>query len=193
MRWHQIVFVAVIESLALRAAVLEGVVKDPTGYPVDRAVVWAVAEKCLESQHTISDKQGQYSFPNLPPGTYRVFATHMGFWQGEKTLHVENERSTKVDLEFKVSDTDTGGSPPSAPLSGTISDTTGHPISGAHIYYSNLDASSGSDGRFGFCRVRGAQVELRIEHQDYLPRTIKVRPGADRAYSRDLKIVLRER
>lgn len=173
---------AAAETIALRAVVLNGVVRDPVGCPVERAVVWAVAEECLESQRAVSDEQGQYSFPSLPPGIYRLFGTHLGYWQSEKTVRVGSD--TNLDLQLQVSDTDTGGSPPSTPLSGIITDTNGHPITGARIYCSNLNASSGSDGRFGFCRVKGAQVELRIERQDYVPRTIKLKPGTDQAFAR---------
>jgi hypothetical protein len=122
-----------------------------------------------------------------------VFATSIGFWQTEKTVRMGSDGSSNLDLQLQISDADTGGSPPSTPLGGIITDSTGLSIAGAGVFYSNLDTSSGADGRFGFCRVRGARVELRIEHQDYVTRTIKVEPGTDQSFARDLKIELGKR
>jgi hypothetical protein len=195
-RWLGILVLAT-KSIALHAAAINGMVIDPAGYPVDQTVVWAVAEDCLESHRAISDKQGHYSFEKLPTGAYKLFGTHVGLWQiGERTVRVGNDDANNLDLQLVVSEADTGGSPPSMPLSGIITDASNRPISGARITHSGRErqneVSSNGDGRFGFCRVSGRRVELRIEHQEFRPRTIKMDLGSGKIIDPS-KIALRKR
>jgi Carboxypeptidase regulatory-like domain len=189
--------VLVSESIALHAATISGVVRGPGGYPLDQSVVWAVTEDCLESRRAVSDKQGHYSFEQLPSGTYEVFGTSLGLWQiRESTVSMGSESTNNVDLQLVISEVDTGGSPPSVPINGVITDAGNRPIAGARITHSGREreneVSSNGDGRFGFCRVSGERVELRIEHQEFRRRRIKVDLGSGRNIDQ-LKITLRKR
>jgi hypothetical protein len=83
------------------------------------------------------------------------------------------------------------------PLRGIVTDTSNRPISGARIAHSGREPQnevrSSGDGRFGFCRVSGERFELRIEHLQYRPRTIKVKLAGGENIDRELKIKLRNR
>lgn len=165
--------------VALQAATIKGVVRDPAQYPADRTVVWVVTDDCLRSRHTVTDRQGRYSFDGLPPDTYQVFATHPGFWLHNRTVRLAGDTNVSLDLTLLISDADTGGSPPSMPLLGVVTDTGGHPVGGVRVTNSGRERPnktlSASDGRFGFCRVTGEHVQLRVEHADYKPRSISLK------------------
>jgi Carboxypeptidase regulatory-like domain len=188
-----------VESTALHAATIHGVVKDPGGFSADRSAVWAVTEDCRASHRAIADKQGHYSLEGLPSGIYKVFATQPGFWHiGERTVRVGNDTTANVDLQLVISDVDTGGSPPSMPLNGIITDVGGQPISGARIthssrgLYSPNEVTSSEDGSFGFCRVSGERVEFRVEHQGYKPHTIELKLRNSHDVDHAVKIELRK-
>jgi Carboxypeptidase regulatory-like domain len=196
MRWLGILLLAT-ESFALQAATISGVVRGPGGHPWDHAVVWAVTEDCLASHSTVSDKQGHYLFEKLPTGTYEVFGTHMGLWQiVERTVSIGSDNANNIDLQLVISEVDTGGSPPSMPLNGIITDANNRPITGARITHSGRERPnevlSNGDGMFGFCRVSGERIELRIEHQGFRRRRIKVDLGSGKNIDQ-LKIALRKR
>ena len=84
------------------------------------------------------------------------------------------------------------------PLNGIITDVGGQPISGAHIthsssgLYSPNEITSSENGSFGFCRVSGERVELRVEYQGYKPRTIELRLRNSHDVDHAVKIELRK-
>jgi hypothetical protein len=182
MRWLGIAALVATEIVGLNAATITGVVWDPANYPIDRSHVWAITENCLGFRHATTDQKGRYSFEGLPGGSYRVFATSPGFWLiGERVVHLEAETTASLDLQLVVSAEDSGGSPPSMPVRGVVTDAGGRPISGARIRHSGRELEhetvSTSDGRFGFCRVSGERIDFQVEHEGYAPRKISLKPS----------------
>jgi hypothetical protein len=175
LRWLGTLALAGTGLVALHAATIKGVVRDPVQYLVDRTDVWVVSENCLKSRHAVTDQQGRYLFDGLPSGTYQVFATHPGFWLHDRTVHLM-DTVVNLDLDLVISGDDTGGSPSSMPLHGVVTDSGGHPVSGARISNTGRERPnetlSAVDGTFGFCRVTGERVQVRIEHADYKPLSI---------------------
>jgi hypothetical protein len=103
-RWIRILVLLGTKSIALRAATIDGVVRDPAGYPIEDRPVWTVTEDCLQSRRAVTDKTGHYAFEELPPGTYKVFATQPGLWQRERTVRVGSDSTNNVDLQLVISD-----------------------------------------------------------------------------------------
>jgi hypothetical protein len=142
-----------------------------------------------------TDQQGRYSFEGLPEGRYNVFGTFQGFWIRERVVRLGTDTTASLDLEAVVSGEDSGGSPPSMPVRGIVIGADGRPISGARITHSGQARErktlSASDGRFGFCRMSGASIEFRVEHEDYKPRRISVKAVAGQEIR--LKVELQKR
>lgn len=177
-----LIAILILACCELRGAggALTGFITDASGAKVPSTTVWVVTEDCLESYRAVSDNLGGYLFPVLPEGMYNVYPTHPGFFNSTRTVRMGSNGSEKLDMELRVSDKDTGGSPHSMPVSGIITDALHRPIGGALITASQRDrlqVSSLGDGRFGFCRLTGDRIELRIEHQGYQPRTIRGKLG----------------
>jgi protocatechuate 3,4-dioxygenase beta subunit len=57
------------DLVRLFALTVTGVVRDPTGYPMNQTLVWAVTDDCLNARHSTTDKSGHYRFAGLSPGT----------------------------------------------------------------------------------------------------------------------------
>jgi hypothetical protein len=53
-------------------ASLRGTVLDPSGATAGKLALRIINESTNEVRHSISDENGQYSVPELPPGTYRI-------------------------------------------------------------------------------------------------------------------------
>src|ERR1700730_5202086 len=58
---------------------IAGVVTDPSGAPLAEAKVTATSPALVVAQSTLTDSQGGYRFPSLPPGTYDVAVEAPGF------------------------------------------------------------------------------------------------------------------
>jgi Carboxypeptidase regulatory-like domain len=58
---------------------LHGQVRDPSGAVISHATVSAVASSTAAARAALTDADGQYSIPHLPPGTYTVTAQAPGF------------------------------------------------------------------------------------------------------------------
>jgi protocatechuate 3,4-dioxygenase beta subunit len=58
---------------------LSGVVTDPTGSAVPGADVSVTNVDTGQIVRTTSNEKGEYSFPSMPPGNYRVSVSKAGF------------------------------------------------------------------------------------------------------------------
>src|SRR5437763_8954629 len=56
-----------------------GTVTDASGAVVPGAPIVMVGIGTGETRHTETNRSGQYTFPTLPPGRYRITITHTGF------------------------------------------------------------------------------------------------------------------
>jgi len=62
---------------------IQGIVKDASGAILPGATVEARSPRVVGVSTTVTDAQGRYRFPALPPGTYTVTATLQGFTPGK--------------------------------------------------------------------------------------------------------------
>ena len=85
MRLHTFAALVAVLLLALPAAAQEqrgsilGVVKDASGAVLPGVTVEARSPSVVGVRSTVTDDQGIYRFPALPPGTYQVTANLQGF------------------------------------------------------------------------------------------------------------------
>src|SRR4051812_35826461 len=85
MRLQTLAALFAVSLLAMPAAAQEqrgsilGVVKDATGAVLPGVTVEARSPSVVGVSTSISDAQGNYRFPALPPGTYKVSAVLQGF------------------------------------------------------------------------------------------------------------------
>ncbi|HEU0032482.1 MAG TPA: carboxypeptidase regulatory-like domain-containing protein [Kofleriaceae bacterium] len=115
-----------------------------------------------------TDASGAWSVPALPPGTYTVAATAIGFLPGsqDKVVAQAGEKQT-VDLALVA-----GGTL----VSGTVNDVGGGPIGGARVTMTRSDAVfenrgqlvalTGPDGKYQITLADGG-YHATASHEDY--------------------------
>jgi hypothetical protein len=82
---------------------ISGVVADPSGAVVPEAKLRLVDTAQQTTYQTVSDKQGLYSFPNLPVGHYDLTVEAGGFTPQRKTnLTVDTASAIRVDISLAV-------------------------------------------------------------------------------------------
>ena len=78
---------------------LLGTVSDPNGAVVPNARITAVQVQTAVTRETVTNESGNYTLPDLPPGTYSVTATLQGFKkQTQENIDLQSNSSTRVDL-----------------------------------------------------------------------------------------------
>ena len=81
---------------------ISGTVKDPGGAPLMGAFVRARNGKTKITMNVLSDKQGRYRMQDLPPGTYEVRATAVGFKEDLRPgLNVAEGESASLDFALQ--------------------------------------------------------------------------------------------
>jgi hypothetical protein len=82
---------------------IEGIVKDTSGAVLPGVTVEARSPALVSGQTTVTDGQGAYRFPGLPPGIYEVTANLSGF-QPSKVANIQLQlgRVLKVDFNLTV-------------------------------------------------------------------------------------------
>ncbi|MBA2306403.1 MAG: carboxypeptidase regulatory-like domain-containing protein [Acidobacteria bacterium] len=84
-------------------ASMSGRVTDAQGAAVPGATVTLTDRSTNQSRTAVSDSQGRYGFPNLPPGTYDLSATLSGFKTAQITgLILEATRPVIQDVGLEV-------------------------------------------------------------------------------------------
>ena len=80
-----------------------GLATDPSGAVVGRARVSLVSQETGVKRSTETNERGAYSFPNLPPGTYRLEAEAAGFRPlVTAEFPLEAYRTARQDLKFEL-------------------------------------------------------------------------------------------
>jgi hypothetical protein len=102
--WVLLLALTVLAVPALRAqsttGAIEGVVKDASGAVLPGATVEATGPAGVV--RAVSDDQGEYRFPRLLPGRYKVTATLSGFSTRESEASVAVDKTVRVEFGLAV-------------------------------------------------------------------------------------------
>jgi len=94
---------AALPSRASTGGSISGTVTDPTGAVIPGAALKLLNMSQQSIYRAISDKQGSYSFPNLPVGHYELTISAPGFATQRKTnLTVDTDSALRVDAALVV-------------------------------------------------------------------------------------------
>src|SRR5579859_6201198 len=86
-------------------ATLVGTVQDSTGAAVANAKVTVTETNTNISRTTQTNESGNYVFPDLPPGTYRVTAELTGFKRASRSgVDVVVNTTSRIDLDLQAGD-----------------------------------------------------------------------------------------
>jgi outer membrane receptor protein involved in Fe transport len=106
------------------SGVIEGRVRDQAGNPIADATVTAVANRAPTA--AVTDSQGRFVIPNLPPGTYKVRAESPGKAAViQEPIVVSINARSRVDFTLVGGQTETVTVTAEAPIVDTKSVTTG--------------------------------------------------------------------
>src|SRR5262245_47654091 len=106
------------------SGVIEGRVRDQAGNPIADATVTAVANRAPAA--SVTDSQGRFVIPNLPPGTYKVRAEAPGKAAViQEPIVVSINTRSRVDFTLVGGQTETVTVTAEAPIVDTKSVTTG--------------------------------------------------------------------
>src|SRR6266403_300593 len=95
---------APLAGQAVNATVL-GTVSDSTGAAVANAKVTITETNTNISRSTQTNDSGNYVFPDLPPGTYRVTAEQTGFKRASRAgIDVVVNTTSRIDLDLQAGD-----------------------------------------------------------------------------------------
>jgi len=84
---------------------IEGRVTDPSGAAVPNAKITARATGTGVTRNTVSNAEGFFALPYLPPGAYEVSAEAAGFQVQGANAAVELNRTTVLDFDLSVAGT----------------------------------------------------------------------------------------
>ncbi len=80
-----------------------GTVSDSTGATVGNAKVSAVQSETGATRETVTNESGNYTMPDLPPGTYSVTVVAQGFKKDTReNIALLNNTSTRVDIDLST-------------------------------------------------------------------------------------------
>ena len=81
---------------------ITGEVKDPSGAAIPGATATAqnVATNAVRTQQ--SNEGGAYTFPAMPPGSYRIKAELQGFKNAQNSLELHVEETLRVRLTLEI-------------------------------------------------------------------------------------------
>jgi hypothetical protein len=98
-----IVLLAALQMHAATGGSISGTLLDPSGAAISGAALKLVNTGLQTTYQVTSDKQGFYSFPNLPVGRYELTISAAGFTTQRKTnLTVDTDSALRVDATLAV-------------------------------------------------------------------------------------------
>lgn len=100
-------FVLFVSALLLRAqtplGTITGLATDPSGSAVPNATVTVNAQATGVKRTAVTNATGAYSFPDLPPGTYKLSAEAKGFRPVEtRPFALEAYHTVRQDVHFEL-------------------------------------------------------------------------------------------
>jgi hypothetical protein len=95
----------VFAAASLRAATggsISGSITDPAGAAIQGGLT-LINDALRTPYHTVSDRQGLYSFPNLPVGHYTLTVAAQGFaTQRKLNLAVDSDSAIRIDVALQI-------------------------------------------------------------------------------------------
>ena len=158
-----------------RVGALKGVVRDPQGRTVARALVML---KGLAIART--DSQGQYQFLNVPAGIQQLSVNGSGLLTKTTQVTVAATKSTNAPVQFAASDrialptkTSLLVSASGGTVAGSVVDRQNHPLAGAKIAFiqqtSALAVFTGPTGAFVLNNIKPGQYHIIASKAGYDP------------------------
>ncbi|HXA50071.1 MAG TPA: carboxypeptidase-like regulatory domain-containing protein, partial [Candidatus Acidoferrum sp.] len=84
-------------------ATVLGAVTDASGASVAGVAIQASSLATNVTRETLTDNNGAYSLPNLPPGSYRISATKTGFQASRvENVTLQVEQVARLDIKLQV-------------------------------------------------------------------------------------------
>ncbi|MDQ5872337.1 MAG: carboxypeptidase regulatory-like domain-containing protein, partial [Acidobacteriota bacterium] len=82
---------------------IEGLVADPSGAALPGAAVEATSANLQGTRTAVTETDGRFRMPAVPPGTYKVKASLAGFTTVEKTAYVTLDSTATVSVTLQIS------------------------------------------------------------------------------------------
>lgn len=95
-------FLAAAGVSAQTTSTIEGSVSDATGSRVPGAQVRVSSPLLAVERTTVTNNEGLYRFPALPPGSYKVTATFAGFRESPYDVELPLNRTISLDIMLEV-------------------------------------------------------------------------------------------
>jgi len=81
---------------------ISGAVSDPSGAVVSNATVTLTALATGQTRAVTTNHAGEYNFPSLPPGEYKIRIAAFGFTTGEISARLAVAQQLRADAQLKV-------------------------------------------------------------------------------------------
>src|SRR5438309_5102366 len=102
-RFFVVLTLSSLPSLAQTMGEVTGRVTDPSGAAVPSADVVVTNSSTNVSRKAVSNDTGDYTFPSLPPGVYKVRIEHQGFKATETSdVQVQVQQTVRMDFTMQV-------------------------------------------------------------------------------------------
>ena len=154
---------------------LQGVVRNETGRPIEQAQV--LLNPGAGQRELRTDRDGQFRFIGVSPGTYRLRVLFIGFAPRDTTVAVSGPTSVSVSLVRLTSLSEVAVRARSTGLYGTVlSRDSLTPIPGARIELlgANVRDTTDAAGAFLMGKARPGTFLLRVTREGFDTRTISV-------------------
>src|SRR5262245_26296388 len=81
---------------------ITGTITDPAGAVVPNATVTLTALETGRTRMTTTNAAGEYNFPNLPPGEYKIRVEAKNFSSGEISAQLSVSQQLQANAQLKV-------------------------------------------------------------------------------------------